>query len=386
MLPPWLADPGLKPLWELLHLRLEQRGPEWRGRATLDIGTEAERRALSSLLGKPVHADRLTLDVGLLEEITTNAGGLLAVVVAATGPLVDRRSERQRRQQQRDEPVRAAERRLPDVPWKQEWLAFVRRAQPTAQQAQQAAALLSRLLEGQESVARQDLAAGLFGDAHALDDGTPLSALTLRGLALALGAPVAEHARARRELWESAGVRLDSVSATALTLGLVDGAPAPRHLTASEVRSIRTPRRVLVCENPRVLEAVWEARLPCPVVCTSGNPNLVVLDVLGRLRDRGTALLYHGDFDWPGLAIAGRVIDQVGARPWLMSEQDYVQAPASLRLSGRPVEASWSPQLSVAMRTRGLAVHEEAVLPTLLSSLTDLLLAGSGGDERAVRG
>lgn len=373
MLPSWLADPGLQPLWELVHLRLEQRGPEWRGRATLDIGSEVERKALSALLGKAVHSDRLSIDVALLDEITTNAGGLLEVVVAASGRVVDRRSERQRRQQQRDAPVRAADRRLPDVPWKQEWLAFVRRAQPTEEQALAAAGLLSRLLDGQEPVARQDLAAGLFGDAHALDDGSPLSALTLRGLALALGAPAAEHARARRELWESVGVRLDSVSATALTLGLVDGANGPRHVTAAEISLVGTAPWVLVCENPRVLEAVWEAGLPCPVVCTSGNPNLVVLDLLQALHDSQAELRYHGDFDWPGLAIAGRVLAQVGARPWLMSDKDYLRAPASLRLTGRPVEASWSPQLSAAMQARGLAVHEEAVLPQILSSTAALL-------------
>lgn len=372
-LPPWLADPGLTPLWELLHRRLEQRGQDWRGRVTVDVGSERERRALSALLGKPVHTGRLTLDVALLDEIMTNAGGLLAVVVTATGPVVDRRSERRRHQQQREEPVRAAERSLADMPWKREWLAFVRRARPTPQQAHQAGALLSRLLDGQVSVARQDLAAGLFGDAHALDDGTALSAMTLRGLALASGAPSADHARARRELWESVGVRLDTVSATALTLGVAAGATGPRHLIASDLSLVGATGPVLVCENPRVLEAVWEAELPCPVVCTGGNPNLVVLDVLHRLHDGGCDLRYHGDFDWPGLAIAERVIAQVGARPWLMSEQDYLQAPASLRLTGRPVDVSWSPQLSVAMRTRDLAVHEEAVLPVLLRAIGDLV-------------
>jgi Protein of unknown function C-terminus (DUF2399) len=33
-----------------------------------------------------------------------------------------------------------------------------------------------------------------------------------------------------------------------------------------------------------------------PVVFTSGQPALIVLDVLASLR--GAALRYHGDFDW----------------------------------------------------------------------------------------
>jgi hypothetical protein len=372
MLPDWLSDPGLLPLWRLVHQRLEQRGPAWRGRATLVVDGPAEQRALSLLLGRQVRGPRLTIDVGGLDELTTNAGGLIAVVTAAVGPVTDRRTERQQRVEQRDAPVRAAERRLGDVPWRSEWLSIVRRSQPTPAQAAAAAALLCRLLDGQEAVARQDLAAGLYGDAHALDDGTPISALVLRGLSLALDVPPAEHARARRELWEVVGVRLDAVSATALTHGLVEDTDGPRHVIAADLHRIRSPRAVLVCENPRILEAVAETGYALPVVCTSGNPNLVVLDVLSRLRSSSTVLHYHGDFDWAGLAIANRLVDAAGVQPWRMTTRDYREAPAMLRLSGRPVCARWDPTLSEAMAERGLAVHEEAVLPALLGQLGEL--------------
>jgi hypothetical protein len=67
------------------------------------------------------------------------------------------------------------------------------------------------------------------------------------------------------------------------------------------------------------------------------------------LRKSGTALWYHGDFDWPGMAIASRVIGELGARAWLLSASDYEQAIVGGKtrpLDGTPVETPWSPELS----------------------------------------
>ena len=52
-----------------------------------------------------------------------------------------------------------------------------------------------------------------------------------------------------------------------------------------------------------------------------------------------------------------------------MSARDYEAAPGSLPLHGPPVEPSWDPELGAAMRARGVAVHEEAVLEDLLAAL-----------------
>ena len=69
---------------------------------------------------------------------------------------------------------------------------------------------------------------------------------------------------------------------------------------------------VLVCENPAVLEAAAQS---CggsvAVVCTSGMPSLVAMDLLRRLAGAGALLRYHGDFDWPGIAIANRLVAMV---------------------------------------------------------------------------
>jgi uncharacterized protein (TIGR02679 family) len=234
---------------------------------------------------------------------------------------------------------------------------------------------------------RAELAARLVGNAHALDDGTPLAQLVLRALATAGEVEVPVGVGARRALWERYGVSVDSVSATCLTLGLRPVADSARerrlcaaadagdpvHLTHRDVRrtalTLARDSSVLVCENPRVLEAFAEHHGgDVAVVCVAGEPNLVALDVLAALRSGGAHLFYHGDFDWPGVAIANRLVATVGGEPWLMSVADYRQAARAdgPPLAGAPVEPSWDPALRAAMEKLGVAVHEEAVLDALL--------------------
>jgi len=245
-------------------------------------------------------------------------------------------------------------------------------------------------------VSRGDLAATCAGGAHALDDGTTLAQVVLRGLAAAAGEQAPTSTAARRELWERFGVATDAVSSTCLTLGLRPHDPRgatvarrlrlaadagdPVHLTPWDLRQgpLRFGSRpfVLVCENPRVLEAVAQRHGGAvAVVCTAGQPSMVVLDVLSRLAASGMPLRYHGDFDWPGIAIANRLVERLGVRPWLMAAPDYERSAvggspsARLALAGRPVEPVWDPELGAAMRHRGIAVHEEAVLDDLLTAL-----------------
>jgi uncharacterized protein (TIGR02679 family) len=86
---------------------------------------------------------------------------------------------------------------------------------------------------------------------------------------------------------------------------------------------------------------------------------------------------YHGDFDWPGIAIARRIFDR-GAHPWRFGRNDYLEAverlPAEnqLGLSGRVEATPWDEQLGAAMRTADVAVHEEAIVDVLLAGLARL--------------
>jgi uncharacterized protein (TIGR02679 family) len=83
---------------------------------------------------------------------------------------------------------------------------------------------------------------------------------------------------------------------------------------------------------------------------------------------------YHGDFDWPGIAIARRIIGQ-GAQPWRLGYADYDEAvkrlPAGRRLmlTGRAETTPWDSELSPAMTAANIAVHEEAIVDLLLADL-----------------
>ena len=135
------------------------------------------------------------------------------------------------------------------------------------------------------------------------------------------------------------------------------------------------PRQVVsVCENPQVMQAAVRAKTTTPLLCLSGNPATVGTRLLARLIKAGNPVRYHGDFDWPGVSIAARVMER-GATAWRMSAEDYTSAVAALDadhavvLTGRPVETPWDPALAAAMSTQGLAVHEEFVLSDLLQDL-----------------
>jgi uncharacterized protein (TIGR02679 family) len=213
--------------------------------------------------------------------------------------------------------------------------------------------------------------------------------VVLRGLAVASGVSFPDGAREREQLWQRYGVEPDLLSRTCLVWNLrpsgdepvqrrmriAADAGDPVHLTEWDLRRIgvlnaRAGERVLVCENPRVIEALAEAgRAAGAAVCTSGEPNLVVDGVLARLRSSGADLRYHGDFDWPGIAIANRIVARFGARPWWMNADHYLSAVRSgAALAGAPIEPSWDAELGAAMRLQGRAIHEESLLPELVDA------------------
>jgi uncharacterized protein (TIGR02679 family) len=147
------------------------------------------------------------------------------------------------------------------------------------------------------------------------------------------------------------------------------------HLTTRELRvhdvALAPAGTVgFACENPQVLQAAAAAGAQVPVICTSGNPAAAGLMLLSRLPVR-----YHGDFDWPGVAIARRLF-AAGAVPWRMASSDYLAAVAGidpsvrLPLTGAAEPTPWDEDLVVAMRRTNVAVHEEALLDLLVGDLT----------------
>lgn len=398
----WWAGPALMRVWKRVAERLERGGLQPRGRIRVDDLDRDERHAISGLLGRSVASSRCIVDLAVLDaRLWARSGtGLVAVTEQVLGRrLTDRRALRQARGEKRAEPYAAAQDWLSlhpvlNEPWVDRWLAALRRDGLPSRDLEPTRLVLAALevlhacLERQgQPMARTQLAASVLHDAHGLDDDRRLSQLVLRALAERDSQPSPSSASGRRNLWETVGVTADSVSTTCLVLGLAALGPpglasrlrlasddgAPVHLTWWDLRQglvLEPGQDVLVCENPRVLEALAEqGRADVAVVCTSGRPALVAQEVINRLVETDARMRYHGDFDWPGIAMANQLLSSAGATPWLMSAEDYRAAPATLVLAGPSVEPLWDDELGAAMRDRGLVVHEEAVLMSLLAAL-----------------
>lgn len=232
-------------------------------------------------------------------------------------------------------------------------------------------------------LARVDVAALVFGDAHGLDDGLRRTNWVARALRHIVGDLDG------RDLWTAAGLRGDRLSAPALVWALEGSGDAPAVELLAAARRRRVPVHlssmalhgrlhvpaglpVLVAENPRVVEFAAERRVTTPVIATNGNPSTAVQTLVDSLVRSEADVCYHGDFDTAGLAICGRMIER-GCRPWHMGVTDYQAAIADAASRGvrldrdaRPCAATpWAPDLAPVFNRERAIVHEEFVLPTL---------------------
>jgi len=265
----------------------------------------------------------------------------------------------------------------------------------------QADAVLQRLPAA--GLGRAELAAGVLGDAHALDRGAPVATLVLA--ALRRGGRAGAHAdddpgqeaaqdaasgdERERDVWAAAGVLVNELARPVLVLNLAPasgaggaGGPPGEPGYLSLRRLLRAPpawslagRPVFVCENPNLV-AIAADRLgagSAALACTDGMPAAAQRVLLQQLAAAGAELRYHGDFDWPGLRIANQVMaGAVGWRPWRFSAADYRAAcriSAGRPLDGAPVAACWDAGLAQAMQATGRAIDEEALAETLLDDL-----------------
>jgi uncharacterized protein (TIGR02679 family) len=414
MIPPaalaYLRSPALLPLWAACHARLIRNGRAARGRLTLTGLDPDQRDALGHLLDRVVTATH-TVDLAHLDQRlrTTAAGtGLLDVVEAVIGPVPDRRAlastTQARRADLRDHATAGLDAAgLSGQEWAHRWLDQLwRQGLPARLPADEVRRIVDRAVTTlgltvgahARTWSRGELAQAVTGSAHGLDDDTALTRMVLRGLALALtdSPAVPAGAAERRALWDAAGVAGDTVATTVLTCGLrPQGVPwlheradlgAETHFTLREVRRLaplRLPHRtVYVCENPRVLEAALDIGAPAPMVCTMGNPTTVTLSLLDAITAGGpVTFAYHGDFDWPGIAIAARFMRRYPSEPWRFTAGDYREAVARVArhgtphhpLTGHPTDSPWDPALAEAMTGTGVAVHEEALIESLLADL-----------------
>ncbi len=338
--------------------------------------------------------DLAALEAGLVRlGVGANLPAALARLGHEVSPEPARlRAERAGRREAR-ELARAAVDDWPE-PWASEWIDEVIRAGILRNlEAAQARALLQSIRavldyltqERPVPISRTDLAARLLGSAHALDPRTRIEAAVSRALTFRL------DATDRRDLWAQAGVYFDLTSAPALTwrlplsqeCGLAPLAAAalaasvPLHISrlALEAHPAALPRgsRILVVENPRMVEAAAQRHASTPVISTNGNPSSTVLLLLSQLLASGAELRYHGDFDSAGLAICARVM-ALGLIPWRMSAADYVEAVASADAEGAllprdsraPGPTPWDPSLQSIFEQKRRIVHQERLLSALI--------------------
>lgn len=413
----WLTGPGLTRLWQGARKRLESNGVQATGSLRLTAMNAQERNDLSLLLGKPLTGAAVTIRLDVLDaRLRASAAGLgLRQTLEELGPpLTDRRAARAdvaaRREQVWSSLASSLDASpLADQEWPRQWYDLLRRSgvprgvtpEAAIWTLHQAVQVLTALLgpDGPErngTRGRGELAAMTTGSAHGLDDGTWLARLVQRGVALARGTEFPDDAAGRRALWRLVSVTPDEVSSTVLTYGLrPDGEGwreralreradhhAEAHVTPRDLHGLRlqlpTGTLIHICENPRVVEAAADAACVQPLVCTSGSAATVVFTLLDALAATGCRFAYHGDFDWPGIALANRVIRRYEARPWRMGTADYEHLAArsqaegipQLALDGQPVDADWDPDLAPAMTALGVALHEEATLDLLVDDLS----------------
>ena len=392
-----------------LRLRLRQRyeraatAVELQG-FRIERLTCAEHAALAALQGRPARfAASMQVDVTAIDAALRQAGvadSLRAALEQLDGRIIDRAAEREAMQTQwREVRERCEHPALASLLQMPAGIGLLKRLAgqspaPAARCIAGAEAVLSRLPA--HGLTRAQLAAGVLGDAHALDAGCAVATLVLAVLRSTVTHPAATDpddgdpdVLSARDLWANAGVLVNELARPALVLNLPTVATSGEPLRLGEpaylsLRSLlRSPpqwnvrgRMVYVCENPNLLAiAADHLGASCaPLVCTEGMPAAAQRTVLTQLAEAGAALRYHGDFDWPGLRIGNHVMREHGARPWRFGTADYLAAlgiaPRPGRsLQGAEADPSWDGALAAAMRAAQQAIDEEMVVELLLPDL-----------------
>ena len=381
--------------WERLRRRLRARYEHGVEDGVLTLGklTPFERAALCGLLGRrPGEGSSLRFRIEDLDIALRNGGladSLRDALHLLDGPIINR-SEQRADALARWERVAALdlEPRLAALLAEARAIGMLKRvaggdSTVATRLCQAASRVLARLpAPGQ---ARSQLAADVLGDAHGLDPGRPVARLVLSALRRrAADDEDADSDETVRETWAAAGVMVNELARPALFLnlpGALAAAGEPAYLSLRAL--LRSPPAwelqgspVFVCENANLVAIAADALgAQCaPLVCTDGMPAAAQRALLHQLTEAGAMLRYHGDFDWPGIAIGNFVMRQFGATPWRFGASDYATAATGIS-DGRPagdgaVVADWDAALSAAMATAGWAIDEEAVAAELLRDLS----------------
>jgi uncharacterized protein (TIGR02679 family) len=397
--------PEFRRLLRQARRSLERTGGDLSGSVSLSHPDDAERKAIIGITGQYRHAQANRIGVRLADldraVRETTGRGLPELLAGLGGPLRDRPAEKNVLAGARDDAIREAQASsLASSAWYRDWLAEIGRDGTltklvnTGEQARlgQAVRVLEYLAGRQDApVLLPALAADVTGDTKALNHGTLLSTLVLRALAGQAGMGRPGTAGERRELWEAGGVVVDDLASRVLVLNLpAEGAGLAEWLTGAARHGVPfyvtlhqlmtfplTIRGAVgyVCENPAVLRhaAAELGAGSAPVLCTEGRPSAAFHQLADAVVGGGGELRYHGDFDWPGLAIASAVMRRHGARPWRFGARDYLAGirlhAEHVLLSGTPQPTPWDPELSPAMAAAGRVLFEESVADDLIKDV-----------------
>lgn len=385
-----LGVPEMAWLVQRVRVRMLAVGDEpLSGVVQLREPTPEQRAAAVRLVGQPRQAgSTVRVDLAVVEQILRRGpwpAGLADAVATVSGPVIDRRAEREREAAAWDaarDGLTAASMRFPGLPaWWDAWCAAgglkrAARAEATRITTTPTPAVAADLVGGVAAVLAMLPASGTplaviarqaIGDAHGLDASRPLGRLAAAavGAAFCSDKRTSAGALSNRDTWAAAGVVLSNVASTVLCLGVPGVSPAdtgpsghtsltatatsleamraarmPVLLTLDQVRSrgVRVLGRgdvIHVCENPTVVEVVAErwarttiehgssAAVRPVLVCTSGQPSTAVVELLKALTAAGAECRYHGDFDWAGLRIARSLSVHVPWTPWRYRAADY---------------------------------------------------------------
>ena len=363
---------------------------------TLGKLADVERAALCGILGRRVGVGAsMRIDLAELDAVLRHgelADSLRDALEILDGPIVNRIDERSTTQQRWDS-LRSAcsDPRLAALIGESKGLGLLKRLAGSdpdlaGRLCGAAQRVLSQLPALGGAVARSHLAADILGDAHALDQGRPVASLVLAALRKRIpedAETTSEGDETAREMWASAGVLVNELARPVLFLNLLGQLGEPCYLSLRAL--LRVPpvwdcagRTVFVCENPNLVAIAADAlgTRCAPLVCTDGMPAAAQRTLLLQLKAAGARLLYHGDFDWPGIGIGNVVMRQFGALPWRYQAQDYraAVAVATMGPDWRPlgaaaIGAQWDANLSAEMSACQRAIDEEAVAHTLLQDL-----------------
>jgi len=385
---------------------LERTGGDLTGSVSLGQPDDAERKAIIGITGqyRHAHANRVAVRLADLDRAVreSTGRGLPELLAELGGPLRDRPAERDVLAGARADAIREAQASalFLSCSWYRDWLAEIgqdgtlTKLVNAGEQARlgQAVRVLEYLAGRRDApVLLPALAADVTGDTKALNHGTLLSTLVLRALAGQAGLGRPGTAGERRELWEAGGVVVDDLASRVLVLNLpAEGAGlaewltgaarygVPFYVTLHQLMTFPLTIRgavVYVCENPAVLRhtAAQLGAESAPVLCTEGRPSAAFHQVADAIAVGGGELRYHGDFDWPGLAIASAVMRRHGAGPWRFGARDYLAGirrhAEHVLLSGTPQPTPWDPELGPAMAAAGRVLFEESVADDLIEDL-----------------